>query len=163
MMRGGPARPFSEILPSDPDARAAAVLALARARPGLPPPADEVPPQPAPEPAANSPEDLGYARPEPAAAPRHEPKRCGSCGAEILWIQLLDDKGQRRRRDDGRLASMPVDFAPTPDGNVQVFHRPGEGIVARVYRDAAHAPAGAILRKSHFATCVNAAQHRRKP
>lgn len=133
------------------------------------------PPQPAagetPAPAAaeetprpNSPEDAGFLTPEQraAAAPRHEPHACKSCGAPVLWAQTLDPRGERVPREDGKgWRAMPVDFAPTLEGNVQIFHRQGEGIVARVYRNAAAAPSGAILRTSHFVTCPNAKQHRR--
>jgi hypothetical protein len=104
----------------------------------------------------------GEAQPLPGAAPRHAPRLCSSCSAPIYWAQLLDDAGQRVRRDDDKgWKSMPIDPEPSITGNVQVFHRPGEGIVCRVYRDRVHAPPGAILRTSHFATCPNASQHRR--
>ncbi len=95
-------------------------------------------------------------------APVHEPKLCSSCSAPILWAQTLDRAGKRFRRDDDKgWKSMPVDFEPSPAGNVQVFHREGEGIVCRVFKDAASAPPGARLRTSHFQTCPQAAEHRR--
>lgn len=114
--------------------------------------------------------------PAAVAAPRHEPKRCSSCSAGILWAQQLHldedessptyGKWLRVPRDDGRgWRSMPVDFTPDPlRGNVVIFDRPGEGIVCRVFRDAATARAAfptANLRTSHFVTCPNARQHRR--
>lgn len=56
---------------------------------------------------------------------------------------------------------MPVNYQPSLDGNVQVWDRHG-GIVGRVYRDAAHAPAGARLRRAHWADCPDAPKHRNK-
>jgi hypothetical protein len=101
--------------------------------------------------------------PAPPAAPHHEPKLCSSCSAPILWAATLDHEGNRIRRDDGKgWKSMPVDFQPSLEGNVQVFHREGEGIVARVFKNAAAAPPGARLRTSHHATCPQGKQWRRR-
>ena len=100
---------------------------------------------------------VGQLRP----APQHAPKACSSCGAPVLWAQILDDHGQRVKRDDGRMRSMPVDAEPSPAGNVVLFERPGEGIVCRVLRRGEQPRAGEKLRTSHFATCPNAPQHRR--
>lgn len=122
----------------------------------------------------NSPEDLGFQQPEPPAAPHHEPHRC-DCTAPILWAQVLklDDKpgsptrGKwiRAKRDNGKgYKAMPVDYHPTPLGNVVIFQRRNEGIVARVFKDSATAAAafpGAPLRTSHFMTCPQATQFRR--
>jgi hypothetical protein len=94
--------------------------------------------------------------------PLHLPKKCASCGADILWGQLLDEKGLRQQKPDGRYKAIPIDFAPVPNGNVLVFERAGQGIVCRVLKRGEVPPAGAQLRVSHFATCVNAAQHRRR-
>jgi hypothetical protein len=127
------------------------------------PPAPPAPPEER-EPAPNSPEDVGFTNFENSkpAAPRHDPKLCSSCNASILWAQLLDENGQRiKHPETGRMKSIPVDFQPDPDGNVVLFHRDGEGIVARVLKKGEAPPAGARLRKSHFATCPNANQHRR--
>jgi hypothetical protein len=141
----------------------------ARARPG---PVGNKAPLERPEPAANSPEDIGFndltnhVKPAPAA-PLHEPKTCTSCGAPILWAQVLqlDEHGRWSRvknPDTGRMKSMPVDFQPDPlKGNVVLFHREAEGIVCRVLKQGEEPPPGARLRTSHFATCPNANQHRR--
>lgn len=68
--------------------------------------------------------------------------RCTSCGAAIVWA----------RTDTGR--SMPLDPDPVEGGNVQL----GADGVARVV-----GPLFGGTHKSHFATCPQAAQHRRKP
>lgn len=93
--------------------------------------------------------------------PLHTPRVCSSCPAPIFWAQVLDENGQRVRREDGRFKSMPVNSQPDPRGNVVLFHRPGEGIVCRVLRRGEEPPPGAKLRTSHFSTCPNAARHRR--
>lgn len=93
----------------------------------------------------------------------HEPRHCSSCSAPIVWAQTLGKDGKRVRRDDGKgWKSMPVDWQPSLEGNVQLFDRPGEGIVCKVYRNPAAAPPDAKLRTSHFATCPNATTHRKK-
>jgi hypothetical protein len=180
--RSGPPRPVSSFLPLDPAARAAAVLAEARAgAPDLPAPYVPSTPPPArepgcddDEPAPNSPADAGYLSREQLsdaaaarAAPVHVPKVCSSCPAPILWAQVLElDEAGRWSRvknpETGRMKSMPVDFQPNPLGNVILFHREGEGIVCRVLKKNETPPPGARLRTSHFATCPNAKQHRRK-
>jgi hypothetical protein len=112
---------------------------------------------------AGAPPQPGPADSSSPPAPAHLPKTCASCGAPILWAQQLDKKGVRMWNEERkRWRSMPVDFQPTFNGNVQVFHRDGEGIVCRAFKDAASAPAGAILRTSHFVTCPNAKDHRSK-
>lgn len=97
----------------------------------------------------------------PSPAPRHEGSLCRSCSARILWAQLLDEAGERQKKPDGKMKAIPVDFEPVADGNVVVFHRPGQGIVARVLKKGEAPPAGARLRRTHFSTCPQAAQHRR--
>ncbi len=99
----------------------------------------------------------------------HEAKACRSCSAEIVWAQLIDESGAIVRRPDGRPKAIPIDFAPSEKGNVQVYDR-GGSIVARVLgpetareiRDAAWALKGAhTLRTPHFATCPQAKDWRR--
>lgn len=119
------------------------------------------------DPRPNSPEDVGFVRP---ATPQHEPKRCSSCQAPILWAQLIDEYGDRVVDDEtGRPKSLPVDFEPAPKGNVRVFDRHGS-VVARVLagdeleqvrRQAEVLKVSPRLRLSHFVTCPNAARHRR--
>lgn len=88
----------------------------------------------------------------PPAAPVHEPKACSSCGAPIFWGQLPSRK------------SMPVNAEPSADGNVRLLDRRGSVLAFVLTGDelARARAAGARLRTSHFATCANAAQHRRK-
>jgi hypothetical protein len=116
------------------------------------------------EPRPNSPEDVGFLD-QAERAPRHDPKVCASasCGAPILWAQLLDDAGQRIRRDDHKgWKSIPVNFDPDPvKGNIVLWHRKGEGIVARVLSKGEQPPPGSRLRTSHFATCPAAKRFRR--
>lgn len=97
----------------------------------------------------------------PSPAPRHDGTFCKSCSARILWAQLLDEKGERQRKPDGRFKAIPVDFDPVPNGNVILLHRTGQGIVCIVLRKGEIPAAGVRLRVSHFATCPAAAKHRR--
>lgn len=69
---------------------------------------------------------------------------CRSCGASIFWAMTESGK------------SMPIDQRPDPNGNIVL----DENNVAAVM-----APAEARGRRrftSHFATCPNANQHRRR-
>jgi hypothetical protein len=74
--------------------------------------------------------------------------RCRSCGERILWAETV--KGRR----------IPIDVQPAHDGNI------------RLEPQGQHAPPLAIVLtgqienntqrwRSHFASCPNAAQHRR--
>lgn len=127
------------------------------------------------EPKEDLAENLVKSRHKPASgggartSPVHEPKECRSCGGEILWAQLVDERGEIVRKDGGRPKAIPVDFAPSEKGNVQLYDR-GGAIVARVLgpgraqqiRDAAWALNGVhSLRLAHFATCPNADQWRK--
>lgn len=109
------------------------------------------------------------------APPRHDPHHC-ACGASILWAQKLEldtdptspTRGYwvRVRSDDGkRFKAMQIDFEPNPaKGNVVIFERAGQGIVARVFRDAEAAASAfptAPRRTSHFATCPQAKSYRK--
>jgi hypothetical protein len=73
---------------------------------------------------------------------------CRSCPAQIRWA--VTTKGKR----------IPLDLDPRDDGNVTlelidgVWH-------ATVHGKDAVIPAGTKRFISHFATCVNAARHRR--
>lgn len=65
---------------------------------------------------------------------------CRSCDAEILWRRTA--AGQR----------IPIDALPDPQGNVEIL----DSIEAKVHGgpvDGGHL--------SHFATCPDAAKHRR--
>lgn len=76
---------------------------------------------------------------------------CKSCNALIIWAQTTKGK------------AMPVDAVPDPDcGNVVLTPRDGRSPLATVYGKTSPPPAGALLRTAHFATCRQAAQHRRR-
>lgn len=74
---------------------------------------------------------------------------CRSCGRPIRWAKTPGGK------------AMPLDLEPHPQGNVTL----GEDGMAQVLGDmltrAAAANAGVRLYRSHFATCLHAAAHRR--
>lgn len=79
------------------------------------------------------------------------PARCSSCGAAILWTTTLD--GRR----------MPVDLRPSSQGTVAIEQEEandGPFWESQVIR--AGEREGRVLRTSHFATCPDAARHRRK-
>jgi hypothetical protein len=76
-----------------------------------------------------------------------EQQRCSSCRARILWA-ISEASGK----------PIPLDAEPTEKGNIVVVN----GTVARYVRAAERATIAAqSLYVSHFATCPNAAQHRR--
>ncbi len=80
-----------------------------------------------------------------------EPARCRSCGAEISWATS----------PTGTL--MPLDGQPTTDGNLAV-HRDTRGDLHARPLKAGEEPLEHERRgMSHFATCPNAAAHRRRP
>ena len=72
---------------------------------------------------------------------------CRSCVQSILWVKLLP-----------KLSAHPLDPEPVDGGNIVLL---GDG-TARVLRKDEAAPEGAARFKSHFATCLFAASHRRK-
>jgi hypothetical protein len=73
--------------------------------------------------------------------------QCGSCNGAVIWASTSNGK------------SMPVDAVPVEDGNVEVL-RAGGRVVATIHGQAPMIPVP--LRKSHFATCPNADQHRKR-
>lgn len=79
--------------------------------------------------------------------------KCKSCGAPIIWIKTFSGK------------AMPVDaggidFFADPEGK-ELFVTDGGAVVhgVRAEEGAEHTHRGYI---SHFATCPNADQHRRR-
>lgn len=70
--------------------------------------------------------------------------RCTSCTALIFWVRTESN------------ARMPIDYDPVPDGRVVVVAG-----VARFLRKGETTTAARFT--SHFATCPNAARHRRRP
>jgi hypothetical protein len=81
------------------------------------------------------------------------PDRCRSCRAEIRWA--VTETGRR----------MPLDFDPHPDGTIRLSATPIHGGAPHavvIPPERRHEFAGELYR-THFATCPNAAQHRRRP
>jgi hypothetical protein len=83
---------------------------------------------------------------------------CKSCGAPIIWACTCKGK------------AMPVDAEPNPEGNVMLTRRIGMEPLATVKGKGKAADLCARLgggiasvHTSHFATCPNAAAHRRQP
>lgn len=77
--------------------------------------------------------------------------RCRSCGAAIAWCRMVNSGGDRR---------MPLDQEPAPvSGNVRLVDGFGS-VLSPIEAHAARAT-GETLYLSHFATCPNAATHRR--
>lgn len=74
-----------------------------------------------------------------------DPGTCSSCGAAVLWVRTQAGK------------AMPLDAAPTLDGNVAML----EGGASRAYGLEDHA-AQAKRYTSHFATCPHADQWRKR-
>lgn len=74
---------------------------------------------------------------------------CRSCSSPISWATL----------PDGKL--MPLDAKSVPDGNIAA-HRDERGdLQARVLKDGDELVEGERRGVSHFASCPNAAAHRR--
>lgn len=78
--------------------------------------------------------------------------RCRSCGAPVLWIRTA--AGRR----------MPLDadswwIAPDTEGGELGLNAEGEAV--RGHSLPGEAPGAVLVRTSHFATCPNAAAHRR--
>jgi hypothetical protein len=72
--------------------------------------------------------------------------KCRSCGKPVLWVEML-----------GSGKKNPLDPEPTDKGNVVLV---GEG-KAEMVRGTDKSP-GELLYLSHFATCTQAAKHRKK-
>ncbi|WFE41931.1 hypothetical protein [Micromonospora sp. WMMD998] len=80
--------------------------------------------------------------------PAYPTERCKSCPAQVIWATT--ERGK----------PMPVDAAPTSDGTV-LLEQVGSRLVARVL--PAHRAFGRKdLRRSHFASCPDAAKWRRR-
>lgn len=76
--------------------------------------------------------------------------RCRSCGQQILWVRMKSGR------------SMPCDtllipYRQDPEGELMLVTP--EGTVVRGTEDRDSPTAGY---RSHFATCPNAGEHRRK-
>lgn len=76
---------------------------------------------------------------------------CRSCGAAIVWAVLPSGK------------AVPLDAQPVVGGNVAAYRDHTGTLQARVLK-AGEEPAAVEHRGvSHFATCPNAHEHRRRP
>ena len=69
--------------------------------------------------------------------------RCRTCGAEIIWCKTSNGK------------AMPVDASKREDGNLLLDDINGDTVAEYVGR-------GEGQYVSHFVTCKQAAEHRRK-
>lgn len=74
---------------------------------------------------------------------------CSTCSARIIWAITVKAK------------RMPVNAEPEPGGNVALDFRPGMEPLARVL-SVTRQFGVKNLRMSHFVTCPQAAQHRRR-
>ena len=81
---------------------------------------------------------------------------CSSCHAPIAWLPTIGGK------------MMPVDCEPTPDGNLLLGGDPAAVIIhvkpedkPKILRQLEALGKPAFFYTSHFATCPNAAQHRK--
>ena len=71
--------------------------------------------------------------------------RCKSCNAVVIWCVTTTGK------------SMPVDQRQSPHGNLVLEYQPATGDTL-----ARYVPPGEGTHTSHFATCPQAAEHRRR-
>jgi len=71
---------------------------------------------------------------------------CRSCGAAITWVKTSAGK------------TMPVDAEPVADGNLVIE----DGVVRYLSSNQVAMFVPANKYKSHFATCPNASEHRKK-
>lgn len=84
--------------------------------------------------------------------------RCSACPASIVWAT-----------NDKTLRTMPVDAEPTADGNVILTDNahggpPSAHVLTKAETsDPGLFPPDGPRHTSHFATCPNAADFRRKP
>lgn len=74
--------------------------------------------------------------------------KCRSCGAAILWAKTLSGK------------AIPLDAEPHPDGNIALV--PAGAMVLTKELVEQGKKIGSKRYRSHFASCPNAGQHRKK-
>lgn len=75
--------------------------------------------------------------------------RCRSCSAPIFWCVTVNGK------------RIPIDREPAEDGNVTIERQKTGDLLATVHA-ASFPPVGAKRWRSHFSSCPQAAQHRRR-
>ena len=76
--------------------------------------------------------------------------RCRSCNALIEWVTM-----------EGSGKSNPLDPEPVENGNVEIYAE-GDKLMGRVVTDTADRLFSPPLHLSHFATCPNAQEHRKR-
>jgi hypothetical protein len=76
--------------------------------------------------------------------------RCITCDRPVEWAQTL-----RARK------WIPLDPGPVEDGNLEVMQRRIDGTAVVRLVPVADRPGRTDLRRTHFATCPHAAEHRR--
>lgn len=81
---------------------------------------------------------------------------CRSCGAPVVWARTTDGK------------PMPLNAVPDPAGNVAAHRDPtavsayGGALVARVLKAGEEPAPWEVRGTSHFSSCPNADEHRKK-
>jgi hypothetical protein len=93
------------------------------------------------EPAANSPEDLGWGETPPRG--QYPTTSCRDCGARIIWARTSKGK------------NMPVNALPSSNGNVRLTRE--DRVLAEVLPEP-----GLGLHVSHFVTCPSADKRRQR-
>ncbi len=76
---------------------------------------------------------------------------CRSCGAGMVWAVTSHGK------------AMPVDHKPAPQGEFRLRTLPDEPAPLAEWVPWSQRMPGDELYKSHFATCPNANEHRKRP
>lgn len=76
---------------------------------------------------------------------------CDSCGAPVVFAKLVGP---------GRHRANPIDAAPSTTGNIRLYDDQRYAVVPKDDL-AAYRQSGVQLHTSHFATCPNAAAHRK--
>jgi len=75
---------------------------------------------------------------------------CSSCGASMRWVATLQGR------------PMPLDPEPCADGNVMIDQDGRAVVLGKARAGEVRAGGQTPLYKSHFATCAQAGQHRRR-
>lgn len=75
---------------------------------------------------------------------------CRSCGAGMIWTETTNGR------------KMPVDAHPSPSGSFVLTPVVDEPSPLATFLPAGERYEGHVLYTSHFATCPNAVQHRKK-
>ena len=78
---------------------------------------------------------------------------CKSCGASIIWIKTSAGKTMPRNAE-------PLTYRATPNGTAVIVTPNGETLKADIEEHPENATGIGYI--SHFATCPNAAAHRRR-